>query len=768
MSFNYLGFEEGLITFKYKNEKIINPFEIALQAMLGESVSLAYNNNSLNLIPRYVNLDLIDNCENDFYSKKAIDWLKNNVIIEADCFFWDYNYNIIYNGENIDAPWRSSFAQAYIILAFVYWYKLTKDDEYLKYALGAYNGLKKDYKENGVLFKDGDFFWFEEIPNKNITHILNANLISIVAMIELQKHYYSNELDDIIKIAITSLENTIDKYDSGNSSNYEINKNINTVLLLKPSDIKNKIKIRKISVLEKDVVRKIIDVNESNAFNIQEDIYLSGIDWGFVDENGFRNIESGYLLRSEAVEGGERQNTYLCFNNFKMNTDNISLEIEYSSDGNNLIELYKQNNLDGKFNKLMFQKFDINKQNNKSEIVLNCKHLQSDLNKIYQEYHIQLLDEIIDYCNSGILKNKVNNFREYLKEYKLYESRKRKLEYIFVSVNNECGLSCKMCDVGMKNYEASIYKNLVKNNSKERFPLDVFLKRCRELGDDLNTVHLIGTEPTLYKELYTLIKEIKKMGKRLVLTTNGIVIDKILKDIINLDVDELWISIDGPEAIHDYIRGKIGLFNGIYRTLLSNKNLIEEKNEKGKFKINISCAITPLNYKSLSEMIDSLEKLPIETISFTHMNFVTNKIADNHNYCSKYKIGKSCINEEVDPLNINPYLLYKEIKRINNIDNKKNKISFSPNIDNFLDIKYFYHKPNINVCRDECKVMDNCLEINSDGSVCIMARCYNLDLGNIQTQSLKDIFYSDNMYEFIGELEKNGLYEACYRCCGIM
>ena len=94
------------------------------------------------------------------------------------------------------------------------------------------------------------------------------------------------------------------------------------------------------------------------------------------------------------------------------------------------------------------------------------------------------------------------------------------------------------------------------------------------------------------------------------------------------------------------------------------------------------------------------------------------------------------------------------------------KVVFSPEIVSKEKLLDFYLRPEIKIgklCND---VFSNIM-IKSDGSVIpAHGRCYNLQLGNIYENSLKEIWNSSVLKQFRVDLVQNGgLLPACSRCC---
>jgi MoaA/NifB/PqqE/SkfB family radical SAM enzyme len=334
-------------------------------------------------------------------------------------------------------------------------------------------------------------------------------------------------------------------------------------------------------------------------------------------------------------------------------------------------------------------------------------------------------------------------------------------EWIVLGVNNVCNLHCKMCDVGTKSLNTNFAENLV-GTSPLNMPIEL-IKRIYDQTAKIYPKTKIGyafTEPLVYPHLEESLNYAKEKDLYTTITTNALTLKQKAKGLINGNLNELYISLDGPQDIHNEIRGHKKSFQkaveGIEELLKYNK----------RPNISIYCVITEWNIGYLKEFLDFFKDFPLKEIGFMHSNFTHQSIADKHNkiWIDSYPATAS----NVDEVNIDNFDLKKLWHEINQIKavNYPFKISFSPEIESQEKLHEFYHKPEKligKLCND---VFSNIM-IKSDGSVIpAHGRCYNIQLGNIYTDCLKEIWSSSVLNKFRSDLINNGgLLPACSRCC---
>lgn len=145
-------------------------------------------------------------------------------------------------------------------------------------------------------------------------------------------------------------------------------------------------------------------------------------------------------------------------------------------------------------------------------------------------------------------------------------------------ITYKCNLACKFC--GRRNINTpEMSTEQIKN----------CLREFKEIGTMFWSFN--GGEPLLRQDIGELIDYSKKLDLKCSITTNGILIPLKINQIKNLDL--VTISIDGPEQIHDQIRGK-GNFSKTIKSL--------EILRKNNIKIYISSVLNKTNLDYLDDI----------------------------------------------------------------------------------------------------------------------------------------------------------------------
>lgn len=335
-------------------------------------------------------------------------------------------------------------------------------------------------------------------------------------------------------------------------------------------------------------------------------------------------------------------------------------------------------------------------------------------------------------------------------------------EWIVLGVNNVCNLHCKMCDVGTKNLESNFAQNLVGTHPLN-MPLDLTKKIIDQTAKYYPKAKLAFafTEPLVYPHLIDSLNYANEKKIYTTITTNALTLVNKADSLVNSGLDEIYVSLDGPESIHNEIRGHKKSFqkamDGI-KKLKTNKNCP---------KISVICAITEWNIGHLNELISNLLEVEVDEIGFMHTQFITNKMSNSHNN-SIWGVDYPIKDSNVDLIDFSKMDLELLFEEISTIKQKKHpcKVYFSPDINTSSVLKKYYLEPEVKIGTN-CNAVYSSMMIKSNGTVIpAHGRCYNLTIGNIYKEELSTIWESSMLKKLRKNLNTaNGLLPGCNRCC---
>ncbi|MBI5816138.1 MAG: radical SAM protein [Nitrospinae bacterium] len=170
------------------------------------------------------------------------------------------------------------------------------------------------------------------------------------------------------------------------------------------------------------------------------------------------------------------------------------------------------------------------------------------------------------------------------------------------NITRTCNLKCIHCysDSEEKAYSGELTTDEGKN----------LITDLKEFG--IPALLLSGGEPLVRKDVWELADHARKVGLRLTLSTNGVLIDeKAAQRLKDTGFTYIGISLDGIGEINDQFRGKKGAFDKAMRGF---KNCVAVGQ-----KVGLRLTLTRHNYENLHQIFDFIEREGIQRACFYHL-----------------------------------------------------------------------------------------------------------------------------------------------------
>jgi MoaA/NifB/PqqE/SkfB family radical SAM enzyme len=181
---------------------------------------------------------------------------------------------------------------------------------------------------------------------------------------------------------------------------------------------------------------------------------------------------------------------------------------------------------------------------------------------------------------------------------------------VSLTLTNACNLRCRMC--GQWSEEGYMH------HRKESLGREMGLADWKRVVDelaahDIHYVLLRGGEPFLFSGIVELLEYLSGKGIFTSIDTNGTMLGEYAADIVRIGTIHLTISVDGPEEVHDDVRGMKGCFRRIKEGLAQINAL--EQNSGRMISKSINFTISAYSARGLGAMPDVARSLSINTIS---------------------------------------------------------------------------------------------------------------------------------------------------------
>lgn len=335
-----------------------------------------------------------------------------------------------------------------------------------------------------------------------------------------------------------------------------------------------------------------------------------------------------------------------------------------------------------------------------------------------------------------------------------------KAEAITLFLTHRCNLHCQMCGQWGE-------RGVTKIQGQEYLRQELSFAELSAVMDEVSafrpSITLFGGEPFLHRDCLRLIRYIKQRKMHCLVITNGSLIESIAEEIVDSGLDELNLSLDGKQGLHDQIRRMPGLFEKITCGLKKVNHFKAQKNRR-KPLINLQCTINHQNYKYLEQMTEVAAEIKADSLTFHNLIFLEPEILDKQR---EYDTLLNCSSAEwkgfvFEPA-IDPDVLYEKMKMI--MSGKYSfAVDFYPNFSG-EQLRRYYRQAGYGPNEPGMRCLGPWLVayIFPDGEV---RPCLNLSysFGNIKTEKFAELWNSQRAVDYRQLVKEKKIFPVCIRC----
>ncbi|MBR3627612.1 MAG: radical SAM protein [Elusimicrobia bacterium] len=362
---------------------------------------------------------------------------------------------------------------------------------------------------------------------------------------------------------------------------------------------------------------------------------------------------------------------------------------------------------------------------------------------------IYVLNKYIESIEDASIKNIVLNELEIIEKRVILKSFPRMLT---VSLTSDCNIRCKMCHIPQKCWV---------------FP-DKKIEEIVSFMPKIQTILWHGGEPFFYNKIDILINEAKKYNLGQIISTNGLLLDdKRIEQIMSSNM-EINFSVHGlTKDVYEKIHCG-GNFDKLINNLKKFKNFKDKTNSNIKY--GIKFLIMKSNYKQFMNLYDFVKEFGFNHV---YINTLGEETCIDENLLfheNKREVFKyiSDISEELKFKFKEDNIFYEAwLPKCNDIDKKveNNKIDNNDNKTKFgcnkkCDTKIFEKEKKF--C---CYIPWQSLYIDAGGYVRNGCFCNDIILGNINENSLEEIWNNEQQLSIRKNIINNGFDNKCSIDC---
>ena len=363
--------------------------------------------------------------------------------------------------------------------------------------------------------------------------------------------------------------------------------------------------------------------------------------------------------------------------------------------------------------------------------------------------------------------------------------------FVQLRVTNLCNLRCKMCgqwgDTGIYRSdgfsvsatdgqtEAARIRELIGLN--RQMAMSDYVRLLDEVAPFSPIISLFGGEPLLYPDILPLVREVKKRGLTCTVITNGGRLEDYARELVEAGIDSIAVSIDGPEDVHNRIRGKADAYQKAVDGVRAVARWRKELGRAMPMQIAI-LPVTELNLDAIPAAVAALRELPIDTINVGLRWFVPKEVGAEYESVMKETFGvagdswkgfvfdSATMNGSKTRQMTDLVKLLKALKRRRFLDSAKGRpwTSFVPDVPAAKVPEYFSDFSQT-FGHNLCPVAWYFAQVEPDGDVTFCGDFPDYVIGNVRKQTFREVWTGEKAGRFREKLAKEPL-PICNRCCG--
>jgi MoaA/NifB/PqqE/SkfB family radical SAM enzyme len=330
---------------------------------------------------------------------------------------------------------------------------------------------------------------------------------------------------------------------------------------------------------------------------------------------------------------------------------------------------------------------------------------------------------------------------------------------ISLTITNHCNLRCQMC--GQWSEQGYV------RGDTGRLRREMTLADWKRVIDELAAhgtpaLLLRGGEPFMLPGIVELLEYIHSRGMFISIDTNGTLLDRYAEDIVRLGNMHLTVSVDGPEDVHDAVRG----IPGTFQRLKQGVARIAELEAAGGNRISrsICFTISQYNYCSLGAMPDVARSLGLGSIAIVPYYYFPERVGQEYDRelqalgCSAFSwVGFHHEQSGVD---------FEEFRR--------QLQKYKENLGEVYDYPYlklsedeyraWFADPSTPVGpHQNCTNVEKLIDIQPDGSANFCVDFVDYSIGTVKDTSIEELWNGERAERF-RRLRRSKPLAVCCRC----
>jgi MoaA/NifB/PqqE/SkfB family radical SAM enzyme len=331
--------------------------------------------------------------------------------------------------------------------------------------------------------------------------------------------------------------------------------------------------------------------------------------------------------------------------------------------------------------------------------------------------------------------------------------------FLSFTITNKCNLRCRMCGQWSE-------EGYLRAGGERRTP-ELELADWKRLVDEAAAHHassvlLRGGEPFLFPGIIELLEYIRSRGIFTSIDTNGTMLGRCAADLLRIGQIHVTVSVDGPEEIHDSVRGVKGCFRRIREGL---ERLGELERQTGRrISKSLNFTISGDSYRGLGAMPDIARSLSVGTLSIVPYYYVPESV------------GRRYENEMAENLGCRAYSwrgFHRESSGVDFDVFRGQLEAYRQSLGGLYDYPYMKFSPEeyrvwfrdavTPVGPPACANVENLIDIQPSGDANFCVDFPDYSIGNVRNATIEELWDSPAAERF-RRYRRQQPFAVCHRC----
>jgi MoaA/NifB/PqqE/SkfB family radical SAM enzyme len=342
---------------------------------------------------------------------------------------------------------------------------------------------------------------------------------------------------------------------------------------------------------------------------------------------------------------------------------------------------------------------------------------------------------------------------------------------ISFTVTNACNLRCRMCgqwsDEGYMRGAAARPRKSGDHSEGARPHPTLTIAAWKGLVDEVAAhgvggILLRGGEPFLLPGIVELLDDIAGKGLFTSIDSNGTRLAEFADDLVRIGRLHVTVSVDGPEEIHDAVRGVPGSFQALARGIAAVKEA--ERRRGTTISKSITFTASPWSLRGLGAMPDVARALGIETLCIVPYYYVPEALGREY---------ERELRQELRTRAFSWRGFHHETSGVDSAVFRDELRAYKASLGTIDDFPYlplsedeyrlWFEDPIAPVRSPECRNVERLIDVQPTGDANSCVDFPDYTIGNVHEATLEEIWNGERARLF-RERRRRKPFAACHRC----